>query len=149
MRRLILLCSVFLVFACAKSPAIESPIVEHTKANGGIVMELPTEQTFDRAELPTGIDAKDVAAVITLKDDPITIFDSQSSTVKFDKVKTPKAARRIVVKKDGTITAGAEAEKMIERVEDVKPSYSWLYWVIALLVALGIIGYAVKKRIGK
>lgn len=153
---------IMLLDGCHKKPSVEavtSSIVERAVEEGKVVMQLPTTVTFDKYDLPAGVDPKDVAAVVTLKEDPIVpapveevspepvkTFDGKSAaSVSFDKgIKSrvvfpsghkgppSKSSREIIVMKSGEVIAGVEAAQDIVKSEKVKPSFSWMWWVVVI-----------------
>jgi hypothetical protein len=123
----------------------------HKKSTGTVMTELPSMQTFDRAELPVGVNPKDVAAVITLREEPIQTFVSgSSSTVVFDKAPAPvvltkKSARRIVIMKSGEVVAGPVAAEQIVSAETVAPSRMWMIYVGAFIIIIGLVGWGMRQ----
>jgi hypothetical protein len=136
---LVVFMALFSFCSCAKK-APEVSIIERTSTDGTVSVELPTPQTFERYDLPPTVEAEDVAAVITLHDDPMPMLPDGSKAAK----KT-KAAERIVVMKDGRVLAGKEAALKIEEVEKVKPSYAWAWWSLLVLVIAIVVAYITGK----
>jgi hypothetical protein len=165
MRRFLPLFSLLVLCSCSlfshhveETPSIVERAIESGKAN----IEIESVATFDRAELPAGIEAKDVFKIITLKDDPIQTFPGESAAeVIFDKAtgqpisippKQPKssapaskASREIIVMKDGTVLAGKDAAGQLENLQTVKPSRAWVFWLLAGVTVLLGVTWGVKS----
>lgn len=134
-------------------------LVERTDASGNVSVEIPTEQTYPRDELPAGVAPKDVAAVITLTGetesemapgpgDPVGNATSvlNSLPIGKDKVRKPiKQDNQLFVMKDGSVIAGKSAAGKIVSAEKVERSWKWLWWLIGILSALISTAWAVDK----
>jgi hypothetical protein len=142
-----------MLYGCKSITPPVGTVIERATEAGTVAVELPSPATFERSGLPPGIEAKDVAAVITLMDQP------KAGEVLFDKVtgapipasskKSGKssvtAKNQVLVLKDGRVIAGKAAAEQIATTEKIKPSYAWAWWILAALLALLAVAWAVRS----
>jgi hypothetical protein len=167
MLALIVLAIAFSGCKSAVVPPVET-IIERATEAGTVAFELPSAATFDRFGLPSGVEAKDVAAIITLKDAPVSLHDkampgevsfgnAAAGKGVFSKIAAAVAKKRkkapansaaenqVLVLKDGRVIAGKAAAEQIATAEKVKPSYAWAWWLLTALLALLAVAWAARS----
>lgn len=161
------LAAITLTEGCGKHNSDGPIIVAKTAQDGSVSVEIPTTKTYPRDELPAGIEAKEIAAVITLADEsghtdsilapgpgepvsnvPEKIVDTLgwAKYLKADsKSKPSKQDNKLYITKDGRVIAGKVAAEKIESAEQVKRSWKWLWWAIGIIIAMLAVAYSTGK----
>lgn len=134
MKRFIVVLSILLLAGCSAKES--KPIIERTYSDGVVIQELPSDDTYDSDDLPQGIEPNDVAVILTVQELPDDRKGPEGAVAK----KKTAISDKVIITKKGKVFTGEEASPVINKVETVKKSYKWLWWILIVIAAVSILG---------
>lgn len=139
MRAFIAIIAIVILSGCGKPTGIAT--LERTSDTGLVSVEMESSASYDRDDLPPGVEPKEVVSVV-----PVTVdVDESTSEDQSAPVAKKKVSGHLYVLDNGNVVADKSISNAIGKPETIEPSYKWLWLFLVLLVVLVIVAWAVER----